>query len=209
MDRSVNRVGIEVKNRNGLRYMFQINEAQSNPEILDMTSIIPTIDMSMMGHALLDDTSKYLSCDGRTTSSVAGVQSKTFKILSYGNAVGADTQIVVPLNHHFVVWGVKILLYTNVAGAGVINNKWISIELELLTGSVPICKYQNDFTGNSLRQQYQQPLDRSNLQVVPCGCTLQLSTWIQDGTNFPANTSLQYTLVGQAVPSGAPLPLGV
>lgn len=204
------RVKIDVKSH-GLQYMFDINEPQSNPESLDMSNIIPVIDMSMGGHALLHDSDKYLSADGRSGSNLVGVQSKTFRVLTYGNASGADPQVVVPLNHHFISWGMKCMFYTNAAGAAAINNKWGSIELELFpgVGAVPAVKFIGEFLGSSLKQQYAFNITREFLQIVPAGSYCQLSIWLHDGSVFPAATELKYTLIGQAVPVGAVLPLGV
>lgn len=204
----LNRVKIDVKSR-GLQYMFDINEAQSNPETLDLSNIIPTVDMGMGGHALLHDSSKYLNADGRSGSNLVGVQTKTFRVLTYGNASGADPQIVVPLNHHFVSWGMKCMFYTNAAGAAALNTKWVSVELEMYPNTVPAVKFIGEIQCSTSKQQYAFNITREFLQIVPAGAYLNLSIWLHDGSLFPAATELKYTLIGMAVPVGAPIPMGV
>lgn len=206
---------INPRNQGGLRYLFDIADPQSNPEFVDMGAIQPVIDTNFNGFAKLNDYTKTESCE-QLSDSIAGVQTKTWRILSYGNASGADTQVVVPVGHNYVVWGIKQHIYFDAAGATAFSGKYISSEL-LMTGPDGVQTTSWHGTGHVSsgcllyapgHYEFSQ-LTRENVRILPAGSILELVWWVQDGSNFPANTVVRYALAGQAVPEGAPLYLGV
>lgn len=199
-------------NQQGLRYLFDIVDPQSNPENIDMSAIQPVIDMNFGGFAKLNDYGNSQNCQ-QPSSSIAGVQSKTWRILSHGNAVGADQQVVVPVRHNFFLWGHKLDLYFDAAGAGAFNGKWITCEILLwCPDGTELCKYHASWQVSTGYQLYAPggkgapPLNMADWQVIPYGSYVELVFWVQDGSNFPANTRVKYMLYGIAYPSGAPLP---
>lgn len=206
---------INPRNQGGLRYIFDLVDPQSNPETIDMTAIQPVVDFNFGGFVKLND---YENLEGCTEagSSIAGVQTKTWRILSYGNAVGVTQQVVVPVGYNAVIWGIKQHLLYDAAGAAAVNGKYASSEI-LMTcpNGVQITKYHGcgqQFTGTQLYapgNHYFEPLTRTNICVVPAGCVLDLVWWLQDGTNFPANTVVVYAVTAQCFPVGAPLPIGI
>lgn len=199
-------------NQQGLRYLFDIADPQSNPDQIDMTSIQPVIDMSFMGYARLHDYGRLLSAEAELLS-VAGIQTKTYDILSYGNKTTADVQIEVPVGNHFVVWGTKLHIYFNAAGAAAYNTKCISGQVNMICpdGS-KLCKWHATGHVSSSCLLYGPghyefaELTRNNLYIVPAGCKLQVVWWSQDGTKFPAGTTTEYRITGQYIPCGAPIP---
>lgn len=202
-------------NQQGLRYLFDIADPQSNPENIDMTAIQPVVDMNFGGFAKLHDYTNLLSC-AEPASSIAGVQSKTWTILCYGNATTADQQVIVPVGHHFVSFGIKMHIYFNAAGAAAVNGKYISSEVLMIAPSgTEITRYHMTFVAASGCLLYApgfqntEVINRQHLCVVPAGSKINVVFWLQDGTNFPAATVVRYALVGQAIPVGSPLPIGV
>lgn len=203
---------INPRNQKGLQYLFDINDPQSNPESIDMQAIQPTIDMSFGGVARLHDYENLLSV-AQSGSSIAGVQTKTWQILSPGNAVGADNQIVVPVGYHFVSWGLKTNLYFDAAGIAAFAGKYCSCEVLLFTpNNDEIIKYHGtELTASGVRLyapgfRTTENITRNHICVIPAGCRIRLVWWSQDGTVFPANTVVRYYWAGQAFPVGSPLP---
>lgn len=177
-----------------------------------MTAIQPVVDMQFGGFAKLNDYGKQQSCT-QLSSSIAGVQSKTWRVLSYGNAVGADTQLVVPVGHNFHLWGHKMDIYFNAAGAAAFNGKYISCEFLWWTpDGTELCKYHGTCHVSSGCLLYApghyelRALNMADMQVIPAGTQMDLVWWCQDGSNFPAVTRVKYCLYGIAYPEGAPLP---
>lgn len=203
----------------GLRYLFNLADPQSAPEYIDMGAIQPTIDMSFNGFAKLNDYSQLLYCE-ETGSNLSGLQTKTWRVLSYGQDDGSgDEQIVVPTGFNFVVWGVKQHIYMLPAQAAAMAGKYISSELLMNTPvGKQITKWHGTTQVNANVELYApghywlHRLTREHIQVVPSGTSLDLVWWVQDGTNFagaPGNIECIYCIVGQAFPEGAPLPLGI
>lgn len=202
-------------NQQGLRYLFDIADPQSNPEKIDMSAIQPVIDMGFDGYARMHDYGRLLSAQV-DAASIAGVQTKTWDILCYGNKSTVDVQIEVPIGNHFVVWGTKLHIYFNSAGAAAFNGKYISGQLSMICpdGS-KVCKWHATGHVSSSCLLYGpghyefSELTRENLYIVPAGCKLQVSWWVQDGSNFPANTTVEYRITGQYIPCGAPIPANI
>lgn len=199
-------------NQQGLRYLFDIVDPQSNPEHIDMNAIQPVIDMNFGGFAKLNDYGRQQSCT-EPTSSIAGVQSKTWRILTYGNASGVTQQVVVPVGHNFHLWGHKLDIYFDAAGAAAFANKWITCEILWWTpNGTELCKYHASWQCANGYQLFAPggkgapPLNQSDMQVIPAGTNVDLVFWSQDGSNFPANTRVKYCLYGIAYPNGAPIP---
>lgn len=202
---------INPQNQKGLRHVFDIKDPQLNPEHVDMGAVQPVIDMSFNGFAKLND---YSLLQGITESgdTIAGVQTKTWRVLSYSNSFGATTQIVVPPNHNFLIWGIKQHIYFNAAGAAAFNGKYISSELLMNcpdSGGTQITKWHGTGHVSSGCLLYApghfeiSPLTKENIQVIPADCTLDIVWWAQDGSIFPANTVVVYAIAGQAFPVGA------
>lgn len=203
---------INPRNQGGLRYLFDLVDPQSNPERIDMGAIQPVIDMNFSGYAKLNDYDKLEDCE-EPSSSIAGVQTKTWRILSYGNDDGSgDTQLVVPVGHNFIVWGIKMHIYFNAAGAAAFSGKYISSEvLAIMPTGAEVTKWHGTGHVSSGCLLYAPghyefaPLTRNELCIIPAGTVLNLVWWAQDGSNFPGTTVVRYAIVGQAVPEGAPL----
>jgi hypothetical protein len=205
---------IDMKGARGLSHVLGINSVQTNPDEADLGFVQPVIDMSMCGYSRLNDYT-LLRGAAETASSIASAQTKTWRILSHGNAVGATKQIVAPVGHNFIIWGIKTNIYYNTAGAGADAGKYVSCEIIMNCPTSPavfVCKYHGTFHISSGCLLYAPghyefaELTRQNIYVVPAGCSLDLIYWKQDGTMFPANTNVEYRIVGQAFPDGAPLP---
>lgn len=207
---------IELGGAKGIRHVLGTNDTQQNPEEVDLGTVIPVIEMGMQGHLRLNDVDNWLQASA--TTAINGVQTKTYRILSTGVAGGADPQIVLPIDENFVVWGMKFAITFDAAGAAAVNNKFISFELTVGVGwgaGVELVKYFCTFQGNTGILQYSPgsintaPLDRNAIQIIPAGCYSYITMWMQDGTNFPANTTCKYRIGGISVPVGASLPLGI
>lgn len=203
---------INPRGNKGLQSLFDISDPQANPEKIDMGAIQPVIDMQFGGFAKLNNYELQESCT-ELSSSVAGVQTKTWRVLSYGNAVGGDQQIVVPVGHNFHLWGHKMDIFFDAAGAGAFNGKYISTEFLWWTpDGTELCKYHGTGHVSGGCQLYAPghyefgKLNMSDMQVIPAGTQMDLVWWVQDGSNFPANTRVKYCLYGVAYPEGAPLP---
>jgi len=216
MDSRAKRSAIDPRNQRGLEYTLGIKEPQSNPDEVDLTDVKPVIDMNMQGYARLNDYTKLLECHESMGDPISGLQTKTWRCLSVQNAVGAEPQILVPVGHNFVSWGIKVYLFTNAAGAAALAGKYISLEFEMITPTGQnVTKYHGVTQCNAGILLYApghywlHRLTREHICVVPAGCAMQFTWWLQDGTNFPANTEIFYTWVGQAIPEGAPIPMGI
>lgn len=177
-----------------------------------MTAIQPTIDMQFGGFAKLNNYEAALSCT-EPTSSIAGVQAKTWRVLSYGNASGGTKQIVVPVGNNFHLWGHKMDIYFDSVGANAFNGKWITCEILWWTpDGTELCKYHTSWQVQTGYQLFAPGgkgaarLNQSDMQVIPAGTEMDIVFWAQDGSNFPANTRVKYCLYGVAYPTGAPLP---
>lgn len=209
------RSSCDMGGQRGLAYLLGVNEPQTNPEECAVDTVQPVIDMSMQGYAKLNDYSKFIDCE-ESGDTIAGAQTKTWAVLSYGNARGATEQIVVPVGYNYLIWGIKQHIYFDGAGATAFNGKYISSEL-LMTGpgGVQVTKWHGTCHVSSSAVLYAPghyelaPLTRQNLYVVPAGCIIDLVWWAQDGSNFPANTDVIYAIMGQAFPQGAPIPAGI
>lgn len=205
---------IDMRGARGLSYVLGINNVQTNPDEADLSFVQPVIDMSMCGYSRLNDYTRLMGI-AEPGSSIAAAQTKTWRILSHGNAVGVDRQVVVPVGHNFVIWGIKQHLYYNAAGAAADNGKYISSEILMncpTSPGVQVTKYHGTGHVSSNCLLYAPGhyefscMSRENVYVVPAGCSLDLVWWKQDGTMFPANTVVVYAIVGQAFPDGAPIP---
>lgn len=210
------RSAVDPRNQRGLEYILGINEPQVNPDEVDLSDIKPVIDMNMEGYARLNDYNNLIGCTQAGGVSVAGLQTRTWRVLSVQNAVGADQQILVPVGMNFVSWGIKVYLQTDAAGAAVLAGKYISLEFEMITPlGYNVTKYHGTGHCSASVELYAPghfeftPMDRTQICIVPAGCAMQFTWWVQDGTNFPANTDVYYNWVGQAVPEGAPIPMGL
>lgn len=209
------RSAIDMGGQRGLAYITGINEPQTNPEEVETNSIKPVIDMAFNGFAKLNDYDHLIDC-AESGSTIAGLQTKTWRVLSYGNASGADQQIVVPVGYNFLVWGIKQHIYFDAAGAAAYNGKYISSEVLMTTPTgTEITKWHGTGHVSSSAVLYApghyefSPLTRENVCVIPAGSILTIVWWSQDGSNFPANTDVIYAIVGQAFPVGAPMPYGI
>lgn len=208
------RTHIEMLNQKGLLYIFGMNEPQTNPDYIDLNQVQPVVDLAFDGYSKFPDTEK---SQGVQNASVAinGLQTKTFRILSYGNSVGADPQIVVPVGSNFMLWGLKWYVQYNAAGAAAANGWYQSHELKMACpdglSELEIFNDLQEITTGV--QQYHLGSarvgfgSRPGMLVVPAGCQLFLTTWLQDGTKtFPAGTVATYHVYGTALPVGAPIP---
>lgn len=220
MSENPSRVRINPVNLRGMTYLLGTIGQQSAPDYVDQSAVIPVVDVGMNGYARLNDYSNLLYCRENEGVNLAGVQTKTVRVISYViNDGSGDEQIVVPNDHNLVIWGWKMYVYTNAAGAAALNQKYMSMEV---TMSVPIggidieiTKYHG--TGHCSTNvllyapgHYEfAPLNRNDLYIIPRTCFVEATVWLQDGTNFPANTSLYYTIVGQPFPVGMAVPWGI
>jgi hypothetical protein len=202
-------------NQKGLRHVFDILDPQSNPMYIDMSAVQPVIDMSFEGNARLNDYDNNLYCE-ETGDSIAGVQTKTYRLLSYSNLSGVTTQIVVPPNRNFLLWGMKFHIFFSGAGAVAFNGKYINCEIKFVCpaiggGAPEIAKYLGEAQCKTGVQLYgpgggMVEFTRNNIQIVPADTQIDMVWWVQDGSNFPANTVVVYTLYGQSFLLGSPCP---
>jgi hypothetical protein len=210
---------IEGKSSKGLEYIFGIKEMQSYPDNLNLDMVQPVIDLSMGGNALLHDSAKY-KCESMSES-IAGANNFSFPLISYNTPVGITTQVVYPINHHFVVWGISILVSFDAAGAAAFNTIDFAscIRLYQPAGQY-VDKWFGEFVGATNVRLYFDGLQKSgsamnekitknHINVCPAGCRMTIEIFTQAGANFPANTTFNVRTQGQAVPIGAPLPLCV
>lgn len=205
--------------RAGLSNLLGIKGVRSAPDSVNMEAVIPQIEIGQQGYAILNNDDALLQCEAAFGLSLAGLQSKTCRVLSYVLASGLDGQIVVPVNHNFYFWGIKWYWNTNAAGAAALNGKYVSMEwANLINVAGTVCEVEKYFGTGICRTgilQYHPggeqffPLTRQNIYIVPAGVNCQITVWLQDGTNFPANTYMYYRLVGQAVPIGVQIPQNI
>lgn len=209
---------IHPENQKGLRHIFDINDMQTNPENIDMGTIQPVVDMQFMGFAKLNDYT-YLLEAIETGDDLNGLQTKTYRLLSYSNPWGADNQITVPPNHNFLLWGIKVHLYLSAAGAAALAGDTVTFEINMHcpTGAVAqLVKYRGDFPISAAVRHYapgylnsEVLTTKNHLQVIPADCFLNFTVWNQTGANFPLLSNIYYQLCGQAFPVGAPVQLGI
>jgi len=211
----VSRSNIELKGNSALTFLLGINSVVSNPAEIDLSTVNPVIDMGMSGYSYLHDSTRYLSLfDG---AGLAGLQTKTMRILTQGNAFGANPQLVYPIGCHFVVFSCTFTMVVDAAGAAAINNKYIiaALEMGLPNTSIVTKKWRGQITGDTACKHYfdgmqrVEKINRDHLYILPSGSNLSYVIYVDDGTNFPANTTFEYHLTGMAVPVGAPLPLDI
>ena len=206
----MNRAKINSRNQGGLRHLFDINDPNSNPETIDMDTITPVIEMSFGGYSKMND---YSTCDHcqQVGDNIAGQSLLNRTMLNYGNYDGSgDPQIAVPVGYNTIVWGMKTHVNFDAAGAAALNGKYLTcvvkmydingIDMDKVFWTVPIV------TANRI---YQPWITRESIYVIPAQCKLELWWLVQDGTNFPANTKLDYKLITQSFPIGCPLPMGI
>jgi hypothetical protein len=215
LHRGKQRSSVDMGGQRGLSYITGINSPQTNPDEIETNSIKPVIDMAFDGWAKVNDY-EHLYGETETSGLLVGLQTKTYRLLSYGTASGVDKQVVIPNGYNAVIWGLKFHVYTDAAGAAAMNGKYLSSELLMGTpAGIGIVKHHA--TGHCSTNvllyapgHYEfSPLTRDNLCAVPAGSSLTLTWWLQDGTLFPANTICRYAIVAQAFPVGAPLPIGI
>ena len=205
---------INPRNQGGLRYLFDISDPHSNPEHIEMGSIQPTIDMSMGGYARMNDYSQ-LKDAGLVGVALSGQQTATFNILSYGNVYGIDPQIVVPIGHCCVVWGIKMHLQMSAADAGANNGKYAQCVLQMIAPTIvspAVTKWNGTFQVNTNQllyspgTRYVENITRDNVSVIPPSTRLAFTIWWETGGNFPNSAVFTYSIVGQCFPVGGPLP---
>lgn len=214
---------IEPKKSNGLQYLLGINGVQTMPEACNIETVQPVVDMNMNGHALLHDISKYQSI--YHSEDVVGQNSLHYPLISYGSAVGVLGEIVVPHDHHFVVWGISLLILFDNAGRTAFANKDFAACLRLYQPQnlMYVDKWFGMWRCNTDDYTYFDGMARSgttnaqnekitsrHIGIVPATCYATVELFTEDGANtFPANTYFGYRVMGQSVPCGAPLPMGV
>lgn len=210
MNRFNERSAINPRNQQGIRYLFETIDQKSNPETIDLSTIVPVVDMSFGGFAKLGDYSLLDHCQ-QIGDNIAGRSALNRDMLSYGTDSGSgDPQIVVPVGMNTVIWGMKTHVKYDAAGAAAHNGKYMTcviklydpngIDMDKVFWTVPVV------TANRI---YQPWITRESICVIPAGCRLELWWLVQDGTNWPANTQLDYKLISQSFPIGAPLPYGI
>ena len=166
--------------------------------------------MSFGGYSKMND---YSTCDHcqQVGDNIAGQSALNRTMLNYGNYDGSgDPQIAVPVGYNTIVWGMKTHVNFDAAGAAALNGKYLTcvvkmydingIDMDKVFWTVPIV------TANRI---YQPWITRESIYVIPAQCKLELWWLVQDGTNFPANTKLDYKLITQSFPIGCPLPMGI
>jgi hypothetical protein len=212
------RSNIEMRGNSGLVYLLGVNAQASNPENIDLSTINPVVDMAMGGYAKLHDNTKWQGVSGGAID-IGGVQTNQTLLLTPGNSIGANLQIVVPINHHFVVWGCSVQFEFNGGGVAAMAGKRFACGLALYPSvSYHTKLWRGEFQVNVKTLQYYdgwacsgdsmtEKISDNHVKIIPAGCQLKLDTWVQDGSNFPAGTIINYFLVGMAIPTGAPIPV--
>lgn len=201
---------INPRNQGGLRHLFDISDPDSNPETIDMTSITPVVEMSFGGYSKLNDYTTLDHCQ-QIGDNIAGQNSLDRTLINYGNFDGGgDPQIAIPVGYNAIVWGIKTHVKFDAAGATAFNGKYITAVLKLYSpDGIDMDKVFWTTVVHITERTYQPWITRQSICIIPAGCKLELWWLSQDGTNFPANTTLDYKLVTQSFPIGSPLPIGI
>lgn len=208
---------IDLRGQSPLPSMFNVRDTRSYPETFDMSTIQPTLDMAMGGYK---DMHTYSRWSGKMVVGlgIGGLQTKFYPIANYGQAVGGDPQIIIPINHCFVLFGLSLKITFDAAGSGAIGGVYFSQELHLYNAVAfgdPTHFYKpwrGTYLGNaSLRGYFDGSLTTEiitlkHLRVIPAGCSLGFQTYTQNGSLFPANTIVDWSIAGINVPIGEPLP---
>lgn len=205
----------------GLVHVLNVKGENVAPDNVDQSTIIPVIDVNFDGFSRLNNDEALLYCAETTGISLSGLQTFTVSVINYCvNDGSGRPQIVIPNDHNFYLWGIKIYMQMNAGGAAAMNGLWASMELVLRIPhpdgtTIYACKWAATFlcrTGVLLYTAgYENiPLiDRDTLYVIPRGSELQFTIWTQAGGNFPGapNTcKLYYQIVGQSFITGAQPP---
>lgn len=209
---------IELRGNQALQFLLGVNTPQTNPEKIDMSTVNPVVEMSMQGFSNLHYSDRYMAL-AATGENLTGLQTKTVRILSQGNSgipPFNQPQIVFTLGCHFVVFGCTFTVATNAAGAAALNNKNMTANVEMIMpdGTI-IKKWRGQLLGDSTLQHYYdgmqrtEKINRQHICIVPSGCSLNIVIYIEDGTAFPAGTTLEWSIAGMNIPIGAPLPIGI
>lgn len=204
-----------------LEYLLGITGVKTNPEEVDLSSVRATVDMGMGGHAFLHDTAKYQAIEELDNTDLVGNQSVNFPLVSYVSSIGVNQQVVTPPNEHFVLWGISVYLYYTPGALAVHNGNWVGLALRLVQPNGVSCKkWMGVYMVQNGIQLYHdglhcgssggmEKITGRHIGVVPAHCQLSMDIWTQRGENFPAGISVNYEVMGQSVPVGAPLPLNV
>jgi hypothetical protein len=206
----VSKSTINPRNQGGLRYLFDTIDPKSNPESIDMETITPVVEMSFGGYSKLNDYTNLDHCQ-QVADNIAGQSLLHRTMLSYGNFDGGgDPQIAYPVGYNAMVWGLKTHVKFDAAGAAAFNGKFITCVIKMYErNGIDMDKVFWTVKVETLNRIYQPWITRESLCIVPSECKLELWWLVQDGVNFPANTTLDYKLITQSFPIGCPFPIGV
>jgi hypothetical protein len=212
---------IELTGNHGLQHLLGINEANSNPDQVDLSSgIIPVIDMSMTGHLRLNQPMRRAFCVRNNTLNSTVI---SFPVLEYGNITvpGVGTIAYSVGNNFRVISCACHVIVRNDAWRVANNGRTFMMELLLTVNGSEYCAITRgniqinsnnpwSFLG-SANGSYYGDVDARNL-IVPAGATLSLGI-ICNGFGGVAfnmgnanNVELYCELVGIETPVGAPVP---
>jgi hypothetical protein len=113
----------------GLRHIVGIKGVAGSPEEIDLTKIIPTIDMAMGGNARLLDNVNVKS--GYVNYSFNGLASATFYILEYGGTRTQAGSCLYDVGYNFAPIALSYLLQIPQAIRDVYNGHFFSATLIL------------------------------------------------------------------------------
>jgi hypothetical protein len=207
-------VDLDLQNERGLAYVLGVKGVQSNPNHVDMTTVRPVIDMNMQGYSKLHDYDEIHWCNHYET--LTGQTNHSINMIAYGNQIGVNNQIVVPLNHNMILWGIEVYVLFTGAGIAAFAGNDIFIALEMyLSGARDITKWCGSTTTVPASAEYWPgtnglpTLSRDNMYVIPATAQVRARARSTSGVAFPAGTSLRYKALGQCFPIGAPLPMNI
>ena len=217
---------IELVGNKGLQHLLGINEPNSNPDSVDMSTINPVVDMSMGGFLKLNDSGNYKRAYC-VVENALNASSMSVAVLDYGNvAVPGFGTVAYDVGYNFRVlaWTASIYIVSGPWGA-TYDGRNIMMEflltingsqyVQVLQGNVKIMAnnfylFFGDPGATTVSGTYGDTVVR-NL-VVPAGAVLSVGVACNQkaGASFDfdaaGNVRLISTLIGMQVPVGAPLP---
>jgi len=201
---------IDARVNRGINKIFSVKGLANRPESIDFSAIHPTIDYMQNGWSNLDDQTAVGGAESITP--MAGIQTYTVPIVDYVNNSGSyQPRIIVEVGYNLCVAGFSYQLYFDAAGAAAFNNKYIASALHLVSFDTvqSIKKYRAMhqmastkrmvFDGDNTSEKF---CCSKHMPYVPAGMSVTFTIWSEDGTNFPANTSLICNTMGLAFPFG-------
>lgn len=188
----------------GLAESLALKGIKQSPQDIDMAFIKSVYDIGANGFAF----------NGRNpitmaSTSIAGVSNKDIPAIGpKGFSTGGLTPLLETIKQNARVLALHCQVVFDVAGAAAAAGKVIRWQWQLQDAPLAVgCRCLNEYqTVIAARTSYYSLLNGSQSQIVPYDCMLVVNAALEDGTNFPANTTIR--VMGQAWlrKNGAALP---